>query len=124
MPYAQVGPTPLPDFYMPYTARVNRQPRALAPALHRLGARDGDARVAAGPPGAGIWDEHKVAAYDFAECAARLHPDATGPELDISSAWLTWGTYGDDFFPQVFGTDARPGGGEGLQRPAVAVHAA
>ena len=30
-----------------------------------------------GLPGAGIWDEHKVAAYDFAECAARLHPDAT-----------------------------------------------
>ena len=22
----------------------------------------------------------------------------------MSSAWLTWGTYGDDLFPQVFGT--------------------
>ena len=57
-----------------------------------------------GTPGLRIWDEHKVASYDFADCAARLHPDASAAELDISSAWLTWGTYGDDFFPALFGT--------------------
>ena len=28
-------------------------------------------------------------------------PD-TGPELDLSSEWLTWGTYGDDYFPALF----------------------
>ncbi|MGH4002344.1 MAG: terpene synthase family protein, partial [Pseudonocardiaceae bacterium] len=25
-----------------------------------------------------------------------------GPELDLSSVWLTWGTYGDDYYPAVF----------------------
>ena len=55
------------------------------------------------PGGVGIWDEENLALFDFAACAARLHPDASGPELDQSSAWLTWGTYGDDYFPAVFG---------------------
>ena len=32
-----------------------------------------------------------------------IHPDATEPELELSSEWLTWGTYGDDFFPKVIG---------------------
>ena len=41
--------------------------------------------------------------FDFANCAAMIHPDASGPELDLSSGWLTWGTYADDYFPIVFG---------------------
>jgi germacradienol/geosmin synthase len=57
-----------------------------------------------GVPGAGIWDENKLASFDFAACAARIHPDASGPELDLSSVWLTWGTFADDFFPIVFST--------------------
>jgi germacradienol/geosmin synthase len=57
-----------------------------------------------GVPGFRIWDEESLASFDFAACAARIHPDASGPELDLSSAWLTWGTYGDDYFPAVFGS--------------------
>ena len=56
-----------------------------------------------GVPGLGLWDEHRLAAFDFPLCAAALHPDATPPELDISSDWLIWGTYGDDYFPVVYG---------------------
>ena len=37
-------------------------------------------------------------------------PDATGPELDLSSQWLTWGTYGDDYVPAVFGRRRDPAG--------------
>ena len=103
VPYAQVGPTALPDFYMPYEARVNENLERARRYCIDWARAMGMLESLPGLPGAGIWDEHKVAAYDFAECAARLHPDATGPALDISSAWLTWGTYGDDFFPQVFG---------------------
>jgi germacradienol/geosmin synthase len=58
----------------------------------------------AGAPGGGVWDEEKLASYDFAACAARLHPDASASQLDVSSAWLTWGTYGDDFVPRIYGT--------------------
>ena len=102
-PYRQVGPTELPDFYMPYSARVNpnleRSRRHCIEWARQMGMLD----ALPGLEGAGIWDEHKIASYDFAACAARLHPDASSPQLDISSAWLTWGTYGDDFFPQIFG---------------------
>ena len=37
-------------------------------------------------------------------CAAGIHPDATaGASSTCPSAWLAWGTYGDDYFPVVFG---------------------
>ncbi|HZD13742.1 MAG TPA: hypothetical protein VE196_01110, partial [Pseudonocardiaceae bacterium] len=55
------------------------------------------------PGGVAIWDEENLASFDFADCAARIHPDASGPQLDLSAAWLTWGTYGDDYFPAAFG---------------------
>jgi germacradienol/geosmin synthase len=51
----------------------------------------------------GIWDRAVVLGFDIPFAAAMLHPDATGPELDLSSQWLTWGTYADDYFLAVFG---------------------
>jgi germacradienol/geosmin synthase len=56
-----------------------------------------------GVPGVGLWNERRLAAFDFPLCASALHPDATLPELDISSGWLTWGTYGDDYLAVVYG---------------------
>ena len=104
VPYQQVGPTQLPDFYMPYTARVNVNVDRARQHCIDYARATGMLEPLPGTPELRIWDEHKVASYDFAECAARLHPDASAAELDISSAWLTWGTYGDDFFPQLFNT--------------------
>ncbi|MGH3868810.1 MAG: family 2 encapsulin nanocompartment cargo protein terpene cyclase [Pseudonocardiaceae bacterium] len=104
MPYETVGPTTLPEFYMPYTARINaNQGRS---RQHCIGwARQmGMLESVPGIPGLGIWDEENLALFDFAVCAARIHPDASGPELDLSSTWLTWGTYGDDLFPALFGS--------------------
>ncbi|MDQ2790041.1 MAG: germacradienol/geosmin synthase, partial [Actinomycetota bacterium] len=101
VPYAPVGPTALPEFYMPYKARVNvrleRSRQHCIDWAREMGMLD------ALPGGIGIWDEENLALFDFAVCAARLDPDASGPQLDQSSAWLTWGTYGDDYFPAVFG---------------------
>ncbi|MGH3983234.1 MAG: family 2 encapsulin nanocompartment cargo protein terpene cyclase [Pseudonocardiaceae bacterium] len=101
VPYEPVGPTTLPDFYMPYTARVNvhleRSRQHCIDWARQMGMLESL------PGGIRIWDEENLALFDFAVCAARLHPDASGPELDQSSAWLTWGTYGDDYFPAVFG---------------------
>ncbi|MGH3962234.1 MAG: family 2 encapsulin nanocompartment cargo protein terpene cyclase [Pseudonocardiaceae bacterium] len=101
LPYAAVGPTTLPKFYMPYTARINanleRSRQHCIDWARQMGMLESR------PGGIGIWDEESLASFDFAVCAARLHPDASGPELDLSSAWLTWGTYGDDYFPAVFG---------------------
>ncbi|MGH3869656.1 MAG: terpene synthase family protein [Pseudonocardiaceae bacterium] len=112
VPYEKVGPTTLPEFYMPYTARVNaHQERSRQYCIdwaRQMGM------LAQLPGGVGVWDEENLALFDFAVCAARIHPDASGPELDLSSAWLTWGTYGDDYFPVVFGSTGNMTGAKAL----------
>ena len=40
---------------------------------------------------------------DLPLCAAGIHPDASPEELNLSSQWLAWGTYADDYYPIVFG---------------------
>jgi germacradienol/geosmin synthase len=42
-------------------------------------------------------------AFDLPLCAAGIFPDASPAELDLAAAWLAWGTYADDYYPQVFG---------------------
>lgn len=96
VPYQKVGPSLLPDFSMPFEL-------ALSP--HLDGARD---RLTGwmhekGMLQEGVWDEDKLAAYDLPLCAAGIHPDATEEALDLGSQWLAWGTYGDDYYPLVFG---------------------
>ncbi|MFI6104832.1 germacradienol/geosmin synthase [Streptomyces sp. NPDC051310] len=95
VPHQHVGPSLLPDFDLPF-------PLSLNPHLD-------DARAAslawAGRMGLldDIWDEQLMAGFDLALCAAGLDPDATPEELELSAQWLTWGTYGDDYYPLVFG---------------------
>ncbi|MFI5591856.1 germacradienol/geosmin synthase [Amycolatopsis sp. NPDC051758] len=50
-----------------------------------------------------VWDERKLRATDLPLCAAGIHPDADADQLDVTSDWLTWGTYADDYYPIVFG---------------------
>ncbi|MBB5157868.1 terpene synthase family protein [Saccharopolyspora phatthalungensis] len=61
-----------------------------------------------------IWDERLLRANDLPHCSAGLDPDATVEELDLSSAWLTWGTYGDDYYPQIFGRTRDMAGAKAL----------
>jgi germacradienol/geosmin synthase len=51
----------------------------------------------------GVWDETRLRAADVALCGAGIHPDATSDQLNLSTAWLIWGTYADDYYPAVFG---------------------
>jgi germacradienol/geosmin synthase len=104
VPYAQVGATTLPEFYMPYTARINEHLERSRRHCIDWAREMGMLEEVPGAPGARVWNEEQLASYDLAVCAARLHPDASGPQLDVSAAWLTWGTYGDDFVPRVYGT--------------------
>ncbi|MGW1884514.1 terpene synthase family protein [Streptomyces sp. NPDC001970] len=95
VPHRQTGPSLLPDFDIPF-------PLTLSPHLD-------DARrkslAWAGRMGLldDIWDGQMLAGFDFALCSAGLDPDATPEELELSAEWLTWGTYGDDYYPLVFG---------------------
>jgi germacradienol/geosmin synthase len=61
------------------------------------------------PVPGGLWNARKLAGYDFALCAAGIHPAASPDELNLTTDWLTWGTYGDDYYPLVFGRSADSG---------------
>ncbi|MGW8764964.1 terpene synthase family protein [Streptomyces sp. NPDC055815] len=95
VPHQHVGASLLPEFELPY-------PLALSP--HHAEAR----RVSldwAESMGLldDLWDRPLAEGFDLALCSAGLDPDATREELVLSAQWLTWGTYGDDYYPFVFG---------------------
>lgn len=96
VPFQKVGPSQLPDFYMPFQVELSPH---LDGARHRLV----DWSHAMGILEEGVWDEEKLAAADLPLCSAGIDPDATEAALDLSSRWLAWGTYGDDYYPLVYG---------------------
>ncbi|MEU9735373.1 germacradienol/geosmin synthase Cyc2 [Streptomyces sp. NPDC048002] len=96
LPYQKVGPSVIPDLHMPFAVEL---------CPHLPGARE---RLTAwshrmGILQEGVWDEDRLAAADLALCSAGIDPDATPEALDLSAHWLAWGTYGDDYYPLVFG---------------------
>jgi germacradienol/geosmin synthase len=96
IPFQRVGPTQAPDFYMPYSTGVNSHLETSREHTIQWGRQ-------MGMHSEGVWTESAHRKFDFALCAAGLDPDATIEELNVASDWLTWGTYGDDFYPMVFG---------------------
>ncbi len=104
--YRRVGPTHRPEFYMPYELRLNSHLGAARENLVTWSQRVGMLSPAPGLPRTAAWTVDDLHAFDFALCAAGINPTATPPELDLASSWLCWGTYGDDFFPAVFGRSA------------------
>ncbi|MEU3839598.1 germacradienol/geosmin synthase Cyc2 [Streptomyces sp. NPDC028635] len=96
VPFRKVGPSRIPDLYMPF-------PLALSPHLDATRVRLADWCRATGILREGVWDEDKLRAYDLALCSAGLDPDATPEALDLSAQWLAWGTYGDDYYPLLYG---------------------
>ncbi|MFD9861777.1 terpene synthase family protein [Streptomyces alboflavus] len=103
VPYQRVGPSVIPDFDLPYTTTLSPHLDASRREVVDWAAGMGMLEPQPGVPASHIWDARKLAGYDFPLCAAGLHPDATPEQLDIGSCWLTWGTYGDDYYPVVFG---------------------
>ncbi|GAA0900529.1 germacradienol/geosmin synthase Cyc2 [Streptomyces thermoalcalitolerans] len=96
VPFQKVGPSRIPDLYMPYplqlSPHLDRARRTLAEWCRRMGIL-----------AEGVWDEDRLAACDLALCSAGLDPDATPEALDLSAQWLAFGTYGDDYYPLVYG---------------------
>ncbi|MEU6404846.1 germacradienol/geosmin synthase Cyc2 [Streptomyces sp. NPDC046985] len=96
VPFQKVGPSRIPDLRMPYplelSPHLDGARRALRDWCHRTGIL-----------AEGVWDEDKLAAYDLALCSAGLDPDAAPEALDLSAQWLAFGTYGDDYYPLVYG---------------------
>ncbi|MFF1376242.1 germacradienol/geosmin synthase Cyc2 [Streptomyces sp. NPDC058308] len=129
VPFQKVGPSRIPELYMPFPLRLN-------PGLDAARQQLTGWAHATGMLSEGVWDEDKLDANDLPLCSAGLDPDGTQEALDLSSQWLAWGTYGDDYYPLVFGhrrdlaaarlcterlTACMPLGGEPVQTPANAM---
>ncbi|MFJ5232428.1 germacradienol/geosmin synthase [Kitasatospora sp. NPDC088391] len=102
-PHRKVGPSVLPEFPMPYPLTLNPHLGTAREYVVGWAREHGLLDPEPGVPASDIWSERKLRDYDFALCAAGIDPDSTPAELDLSSAWLTWGTYADDYYPVVFG---------------------
>ncbi|WP_405700163.1 terpene synthase family protein [Streptomyces sp. NBC_00069] len=92
----RVGPSMIPDFYLPYPTRLN-------PHLEGARGRLVEWNRAMGMFDEGLWWEEKAVDYDFALCSAGIDPNSSAADLDVSAAWLSWGTYADDLYPLRFG---------------------
>jgi germacradienol/geosmin synthase len=86
----------LPDFYLPFPARLNplldtARPHAKAWArrMGMLGSIE-------------AWSHRQFDAADFALFAALTHPDAEAEELLLVNDWHLWRWYADDYFAEVF----------------------
>jgi germacradienol/geosmin synthase len=109
-PFRPVGHLTPPDLYMPFAFRTS--PHIDAARQHNLdwarqmgffdpvpGGEDSE-----GGEGAAVWDERRFRGFDFAHCAAMINADGDADDVNLSSDWLAWGTYGDDSYPLAFGT--------------------
>ncbi|MGW9041089.1 family 2 encapsulin nanocompartment cargo protein terpene cyclase [Streptomyces lydicus] len=103
VPHQQVGPSRIPDIPMPFPLTLSPHLEGARRRVIAWADRMGMLRPQPGVPLSDVWDEAAMARHDLALCAAGLHPDATPDQLDLGSAWLAWGTYADDYYPQVFG---------------------
>ncbi|MFE6973174.1 germacradienol/geosmin synthase [Streptomyces sp. NPDC057682] len=103
VPHQHVGPSLLPDFDLPFDTTLSPHLEGARERMVVWARRMGILEAQPGVPGSHIWDEERLRAIDLPLCAAGIHPDATPDGLDLSSGWLAWGTYGDDWFPVVHG---------------------
>ena len=95
-------PFKLPEFYMPWPARLNPNletarvhSKAWAYEMGILGSKE----EAQGQP---IWDERKFDAHDYALLCSYTHPDAPATELDLVTDWYVWVFFFDDHFLEIY----------------------
>ncbi|WP_327069748.1 terpene synthase family protein [Kitasatospora sp. NBC_01302] len=108
VPYQQVGPTPLPEFPMPFPLRINPH---LAAAREHNYAWCREMRYTEPTPGlsdSGGWTERSMRNADVTLCGAGIAPDIPQNALELNSDWLAWGTYADDWFPMAFAYPPSP----------------
>lgn len=103
IPYQAVGPTQLPQFYMPYTTWVNPHLETARRHSKQWARQMGMLESLPGFPEIFIWNDHKFDVADVALCGALINPKGSAAELDLTACWLVWGTYADDYFPALYG---------------------
>ena len=101
-PTSPSQPFQLPEFYLPYQARLNPHLDAAREQGKRWAFDMGMLGAPAGSPGADIWSERKYDAMDFPLLTAYTHPDATEHELNLITEWYVWVFYLDDHFLETY----------------------
>lgn len=97
------GVTPFSAVDVPRPSLGLPVPRRLSPHLPEARVRNVDWARRTGLLDGVVWDERKLRAADLPLYAAGTHPDAAADELGVTSDWLTWRSYADDYYPLVFG---------------------
>jgi germacradienol/geosmin synthase len=98
-----MAPFTMPEFYMPFPARLN--PHLGSAREHtrtwaeRMGMFGTEQRA---------WDVDTFDRADYASFAAWNYPDASAQELDLLADWHVWGFFLDDEFVQNYGRDFAP----------------
>lgn len=89
-------PFVLPDFYVPYPARLNphveQARRHTKEWARRMGMLEGS----------GIWEESDLDAHDYALLCACTHPDCGADTLGLVTDWYVWVFFFDDHFLEIF----------------------
>ena len=89
-------PFQLPDFYMPYPARLN--PHVEYARVHSKAWARGLTLI----EGSGIWDEDDFDRHDYALLCAYTHPDCDAGELALVTDWYVWVFFFDDHFLETY----------------------
>ncbi|MEV8532702.1 germacradienol/geosmin synthase [Streptomyces sp. NPDC051211] len=106
-------PFRLPDFYVPYPARLN-------PHLETARTHTGQwARALGMLEGSGVWEESDLESHDYALLCSYTHPDCDGDTLNLVTDWYVWVFFFDDHFLETFKrTQDREGARDYLERLA------
>lgn len=104
-------PFTLPDFYVPYPARLNVHVEEA-----RIHTKEW-ARSMGMVEGSGIWEEKDIDSHDYALLCAYTHPDCSAEALSLVTDWYVWVFFFDDHFLELFKrTPDREGGKRYLDR--------
>lgn len=95
-------PFELPDFYVPWPARLN--PNLDAARVHsKAWAHEvGILGALMSKDSPKIWDERDFDKHDYALLCSYIHPEAPTDELNLMTEWNIWAFYVDDHFLQVY----------------------
>lgn len=99
-------PFVLPDFYVPYPARLN--PHVEVARTH---TRDW-ARERGMLEGSGVWEEADLQSHDYALLCSYTHPDCDADVLSLVTDWYTWVFFFDDHFLEIFKRSQDRAGGK------------
>jgi germacradienol/geosmin synthase len=97
-----VQPFELPEFYVPWPARLNPHLESARAHSKAWARRFGILAPEGKEQSSDIWSERKFDAHDYALLCAYTHPEAPAPELDLITDWYVWVFFFDDHFLEIY----------------------